>query len=128
MVDGNGGSPEGENRGPLLAWQFALYPAGHRSRRNLLIHSFAVPLFWAGNIAMIAAPFTRWWLAIVGVAAMGIALALQGRGHAGEAEPPVPFTGPGDAVKRLFVEQWITFPRFVLSGGWWRALRAAPKS
>jgi hypothetical protein len=23
------------------------------------------------------------------------------------------------------LEQWITFPRFVLSGGWWRAWRDA---
>jgi hypothetical protein len=28
-------------------------------------------------------------------------------------------------VGRIFFEQWITFPRFVLSGGWLRALRSA---
>jgi len=25
---------------------------------------------------------------------------------------------------RIFLEQWITFPRFVLSGGWYHAWRA----
>jgi uncharacterized protein len=30
---------------------------------------------------------------------------------------------PIDAVTRIFLEQWITFPRFVLSGAWIRALR-----
>jgi hypothetical protein len=28
-------------------------------------------------------------------------------------------------VTRIFAEQFITFPRFVLSGGWSRAYRAA---
>ena len=27
-------------------------------------------------------------------------------------------------VGRLFLEQWVTFPRFVLSGGWARNLAA----
>jgi hypothetical protein len=30
-----------------------------------------------------------------------------------------------NAVARLFLEQWITFPRFLLSGGWSRALRTS---
>jgi hypothetical protein len=36
--------------------------------------------------------------------------------------------GFGDFVTRFFVEQWVTFPRFVLSGGWYRNLQqtAAP--
>jgi len=50
---------------------------------------------------------------------------LEGRGHARESERPTPFDGPLDFASRFFVEQWITFPRFVLSGGWRRNLRAA---
>ena len=49
-------------------------------------------------------------------------VALQGRGHRKEPVPPEPFTGLGNALSRIFLEQWITFPRFVLSGGWLRAL------
>jgi len=62
-------------------------------------------------------------LALAGLAAMGISIALQGRGHRGEATPPEPFTSPMNALARIFLEQWLTFPRFVLSGGWLRALR-----
>ena len=51
-------------------------------------------------------------------------MALQGRGHRGEAVPGAVFE-PRNALSRIFLEQWITFPRFVLTGGWWRALRAA---
>jgi hypothetical protein len=42
-----------------------------------------------------------------------------------EANPAVPFSGPGNALSRIFGEQFVTFPRFVLSGGWARALRAS---
>jgi hypothetical protein len=50
-------------------------------------------------------------------------MALQGRGHRGELVHPVPFAGPVDVVSRIFAEQLITFPRFVLSGQFARAWR-----
>jgi hypothetical protein len=53
------------------------------------------------------------------------AFAAEARGHAGEMNPAVPFSGPGNALGRIFGEQFVTFPRFVLSGGWSRAYRAA---
>ncbi|HEX6239498.1 MAG TPA: hypothetical protein VFZ61_01340, partial [Polyangiales bacterium] len=56
--------------------------------------------------------------------AMLLAMAAQGSGHRHEANPPPPFRGPLDVVLRIFAEQWITWPRFVLSGGLRRALRA----
>ena len=40
-------------------------------------------------------------------------------------QAPMPFSGPDDVVTRLLVEQWVTFPRFVFSGGWYRNLRHA---
>jgi hypothetical protein len=54
---------------------------------------------------------------------MALSVALQGRGHRQEPVPPAPFTGPLNAVSRIFLEQWVTFPRFLFSGGWFRALR-----
>ena len=39
-----------------------------------------------------------------------------------ERETPVPFDGAVDFVSRFVAEQWVTFPRFVLSGGWYRNL------
>jgi hypothetical protein len=110
----------------LLRWQWEGYPRYHRSRANLLLHIVVVPLFLAGNLAIVLGLATLAWApAVVGIAATAISLALQGRGHGGEPLPPEPFTGPVNAVARLVCEQWITFPRFVLSGGWLEALRRA---
>jgi hypothetical protein len=109
---------------PLLAWQYGLYPGGHRNRTNLLLHILTVPLFWAGTVS--AAMGWVWpWLFAIGPAVMVFVMALQGRGHKLEAEPPAPFLGPLDVVARIFAEQWITFPRFVASGGFARAWRAS---
>lgn len=105
----------------LLEWQWAQYPVGHQDRKNLALHVATVPLFCAGTLAVVAAPVLGVAAAVGGLVAMVAAIGLQGRGHKGERTPPVPFRGPGDAVARLFVEQWVTFPRFVLSGRFARA-------
>ena len=114
--------------GSLLAWQWSLYPAGHRDRRNLLVHALTVPVFQLGTVAVLAAPFVRSWLAPAGLVAMAGAMALQGRTHRREGTPPYPFRGPGDVVARILAEQWLTFPRFVLSGGFARAWRLPASS
>lgn len=102
---------------PLLAWQWRLYKENHRDRKNLTIHLITQPLFVAGLIAAITGPLVGvWWLLAAGPAAMLAAIVLQGRGHEIEEVPPVPFRGPADVVKRIFAEQLITFPRYVLSG------------
>ncbi|MGH7353790.1 MAG: terminase [Candidatus Rokuibacteriota bacterium] len=109
----------------LLAWQWSDYAVKHRSRANLLIHIAAVPLFQIDSLLVVwgvlgfAAP-----VAAVGAACVLASVALQGRGHRLEAEAPTPFDGAGDFVARLVAEQWITFPRFVLTGGWFRNLTA----
>ena len=111
----------------LLAWQLEGYPRNHTDRRNLIIHVVTVPIFWAGTVALLASPLA-WWLAPAGLVAAVLAIALQGRGHRLEPQAPIPFRGPGDAIARLLVEQWITFPRFVLGGGLARALRARDRA
>ena len=67
----------------------------------------------------------QWIGGIVALAVVIVAAAAQGSGHKHEPNPPAPFRSPLDIVARLVVEQFITFPRFVLSGGWSRAWRAA---
>jgi len=110
----------------LLAWQWQGYARYHQSRVNLLMHIVLVPLFLLGNIAVLAGVIRlSWSVAIAGLGLMSASIALQGRGHRGEPEPPVPFSSPANALSRIFLEQWITFPRFVSSGGWLRALRNA---
>ena len=108
----------------LLRWQWEGYPKYHQSRANLLIHIVAVPLFWLGTLALVAA-ILQHSLTILTVAAgcIVVAIAMQGRGHRLEPVAPEPFSGPLNFVFRLVFEQWVTFPRFLISGGWGAALR-----
>lgn len=111
----------------LLAWQWAGYERYHASRANLLLHIVVVPLFLLGNLCLVIGMVQlSWSVAVVGLLAMGASVALQGRGHRMETVPPEPFTSAANAVARILLEQWVTFPRFVASGGWLRALRNAP--
>jgi hypothetical protein len=105
-------------------WEgYALY---HQSRLNLVLHIAFVPLFLASNLALlIALAERRWLLALGAIALTVVSFAMQGRGHRKEPVPPVPFTGAFNALSRIFLEQWVNFPRFVLSGAWGRALRKA---
>jgi hypothetical protein len=112
------------DRGSLLPWQLAHYPQNHLDRRNLILHGLTVPLFMLGNLALLTAlPLANGWLALAGPLAMLAAIAIQGRGHRLETHPPMPFRGPLDVFARIFAEQWVTFPRFVLSGGFAHAWR-----
>lgn len=117
-----------DTRKNLLEWQWSIYPDGHRNRKNLWLHVFTVPLFMAGTVAVVTSPFTGALGAAGGVFAMATAMAVQGRGHRSEETPPAPFLGPFDVVARIFVEQWITFPRFVLSGGLARAMQSGDRA
>ena len=110
----------------LVRWQWQAYPKAHRDRRNLLIHILTGPVFVGGlgatitGIARLSA-----LLGAGGVVCMIVAMAAQGRGHRLEVNPPAPFRSPLDVVARIFVEQLLTFPRFVLSGRFSRAWRDA---
>jgi hypothetical protein len=108
----------------LLKWQWDGYPRYHQSRTNLRLHIVVVPVFLAGNVALLVG-LVRAGLGVaaLGLVAMLASVALQGVGHRTETNPPEPFTSRRNAVSRLFLEQWINFPRFVLSGKWLRALR-----
>ncbi len=110
----------------LLAWQWSDYSAKHRDRGNLLLHIVVVPLFQLGTLALIyGAVAGRLGVAVLGVVAMVVSIVALGRGHHRERQTPTPFSGTDDVVTRLLIEQWVTFPRFVLSGQWYRNLRGA---
>lgn len=107
--------------GGLVAWQWRNYADNHRDRVNLLLHIVAVPAFIAGILASVRLLVAG--IPIGAAAAFGVALiafVVQGIGHRREAVAPIPFDGPLDFVGRVLVEQFITFPRFVLSGQWAR--------
>ena len=100
------------------------YPRYHAARSNLLLHIVAVPTFLLANLALLVSLLLLAWpLAFASALTMVLAIAAQGLGHQQEQHPAQAFTGPRDAITRILREQWITFPRFVLSGGWRNALR-----
>jgi hypothetical protein len=110
----------------LLKRQWDGYPRYHQLRANLLWHLILVPMFVAGNILLVVALLrASILLGVAGVAAMIISISLQGTGHRKEQVPPEPFTSKGNAIARIFLEQWVTFPLFVWSGRWWRAFKTA---
>ena len=112
-----------ERPGGLLAWQWQGYPEFHQDRASLVLHALTVPIFQAGTLLLTGPLWGPWWLPLAGLGAMAGAMLLQGRGHAREKNPPIPFAGPLDVAGRIFGEQWLNFPRFVLSGAFARAWR-----
>src|ERR1044071_3158185 len=98
----------------LLSWQWEGYARYHQSRANLLLHLVVVPLFLAGNVAFVVGWVCHELIEVlVGAVCTVVSIALQGGGHRGEPVPPVQFSGAGNALARIFLEQWITFPRFM---------------
>jgi hypothetical protein len=98
----------------------------HASRANLFLHLLAVPLFGFGWSRMAWVPLVEGGKAWVSGSAMVlVALALQGLGHRFEGRSPELFQGSIDPVRRIVVEQFATYPRFLLGGHAWRAWQAA---
>jgi len=102
------------------------YPRFHKNRRNLLLHILVVPLFVLGIVYAVVAAFQgRWFAALLSLLLPVVSLAIQGFGHKMEPNPPLPFEGPGEFVRRIFTEQFYRFPKFVLTGEWLRAVRSS---
>jgi len=111
----------------LIQWQWNGYVNYHLSRVNLLIHIIAVPLFVLGTVtSLLALVNLNLGVTIMSILLMATSIGVQGFGHAKEELPVVPFSGPIDALIRIFLEQFVTFPRFVISGRWHTALRNKP--
>jgi hypothetical protein len=103
------------------------YPHFHQNRTNLLLHIVVVPAFVAGFLFAVWSAIQGDWIAAsLALLVPLFSIAVQGAGHKREPNPPLPFDGPADFVARIFSEQFYKFPKFVLSGEWMRALRAAP--
>ena len=109
--------------GELLRWQWGDYAAKHRNRVNLVIHLVAIPLFMVGCLLVVFGAIKSLACVGSGVVAMIAAIVLEGIGHKLEVECPEPFKGFPDFARRFFFEQWVTFPRYVLGGGWFKAFR-----
>ena len=106
----------------LIRWQWTDYSRFHASKLNLLIHIVAVPVFLVANVSLVLALLQgNVWRVVGSLIEMLLAFGVQAIGHGKESNPSIPFSSATNALGRIFVEQWINFPRYVLSGGWWRA-------
>lgn len=111
-----------------LEWQLNGYSKYHQSRLNLWIHIVAVPTFISATMSLVSALFRLdITSAIYAVLIMAVSFSVQGLGHSKEANPSVPFDGPTNAIVRIFLEQFVSFPRFFVSGGWYAALKKTYK-
>ena len=112
--------------GGLLAWQWRHYAENHRDRLNLWIHFLTVPVFVGAALAAVQLfVMGRFAVGIIALVLMAVAYGLQGLGHKRETVSPMPFAGPTDFLQRMFAEQFVTFPRFVLSRGFVRQVGGA---
>lgn len=117
------------NLSELLERQWNSYGKVHCSRLNLVIHIIAVPVFIVGTLAFFAAlAKLNVVVTMMSVFSVILAFGVQGFGHSKEGITAEPFTGIKQAIVRIFLEQFITFPRFVLSGGWYVAFKLAEKA
>ena len=88
----------------------------------MLIHIIFVPCFIIGFICFwVSLLYFDLSVTLVALLLMVFSFALQGLGHSKEVHPAEPFTGFGNAVLRMIFEQLYTFPKFVLTGEWYRA-------
>jgi hypothetical protein len=111
--------------GELVAWAWRETPPVHRSTGNLLIHIVAVPLFVLGHVLLLATFAAGPRSLAAGGACIVVSIVLQRLGHGMERQPVHSFGGPRDFLRRLYVEQFYNFWRFLLSGGWFAALKAS---
>jgi len=99
------------------------YERLHRHPINLAVHMATVPIFAIGLLGIVLCPFLpRWELWLGAGVCLGVySVLLQRFGHRLEAER-APSVGAVRAVAVFLREQFVTFPRFVVDGGWSRSL------
>ncbi len=109
----------------FFQWQWSGYSQAHQNRTNLLIHLLAVPAFIVAAVYLLIAIAKLAPAAmLLAVAAMLASVALQVHGHRLEQSQPRPFKSRFDFVRRVLAEQFFTFPRFVLTGRWYKNFAA----
>lgn len=107
----------------LLEWQWRDYSRCHHDRVNLLVHMVTVPAFLGGMLAAVTQALHRQWFgAAVSVAFSLLAYGVQRLSQRRERVAVEPSANIVDFVACMFAEQCVTFPRFVLTGGWMRNL------
>lgn len=112
------------NFSELLESQWQDYAQRHRNHANLIIHIIAVPVLWLGTLNFLSALLLSGLLhALGGALLVGLSLFAQGKGHEMEKIQPEPYRDMTNHMQRIIAEQFVTFPRFVISGQWYANLR-----
>ena len=108
------------------------YTARHRNRANLLIHLVGVPVAWLGTFQVLGGLLLlllgvpgAFGMLFWGIVVFGASVFVQSRGDAMEAVRPQAPSEPAERAKHIAAEQFVTFPRFVLTGDWLRNFKAA---
>lgn len=119
------------NFAEILNQQWSDYAERHRNKLNLLIHIGTVPLVWIAGLQVVGGLI----LMLIGVggfstlltAAFLVAVALfaQAYGNSLEAVKPRTHADAKAFALNAVAEQFVTFPRFVLTGHWLRNLQEA---
>ncbi|MCS3902858.1 hypothetical protein J2T55_000866 [Methylohalomonas lacus] len=118
------------NLSELLRWQWSAYPSTHTHRVNLLVHVVTWPFFVSGSLMIVAGIILlQPALTLLGLLGTSGAAMAQLQSHRFEPQAPARFSSPWDLIRRFLAEQFVTFPRFLLSGGFaaaWRRAGHAP--
>jgi hypothetical protein len=114
----------------IIDAQWQGYAERHRKPGHLLLKVLAVALFWVASFEVLGAVLLMlmgvplafrmlFWAAVL----IGVSLGIQAAGRSLEGVG-VPAPGnAGDFVKSTLIEQFVTFPRFVVTGAWLRNLK-----
>lgn len=103
----------------LLRTQWDGYQCTHATQANLVVHLITVPVFMTGTAALVRGAATlSIGYGLMGLFAMAVAVVAQGWGHKQEVQAPAPFTSRSNAFARIFLEQWVTFPKYALHAAW----------
>jgi hypothetical protein len=112
--------------------QWNTYAERHRNKTHLMIKIVAVPVVWLAVIQAFGALLLMLMPGVSGVGALAWALAmvgaaafLQHRGAAMEATPARPFALTKEHAQWFAADNFVNFPRFVLTGEWLKALKGA---
>jgi 2-hydroxy-palmitic acid dioxygenase Mpo1-like protein len=114
-----------------LNQQWSGYADRHRNKVNLLIHIVTVPLVWiagiqvVGSLLLMLSGLGAFKILVWAVILIAIALFAQSHGNSMEATKPAPITDWKEFALNAAAEQFVTFPRFVLTGTWLRNFQTA---
>ena len=116
----------------LLDQQWSDYPERHRHKSNLVIHIVAVPVSWfgafwvlGGLLLMLLGVPGAFGQLLTGIVFIALALGAQHYGNSLEARRAPPPADPKEFARHAVAEQFVTFPRFVLTGAWLENLKKA---